>query len=51
MANLKNFDGNPYSNEFTSPNFRPKHQNSQINGETKETVHNIILRRQTRKQS
>jgi hypothetical protein len=52
MGNSKKFlDNNPYSSPFTSPNIRPKHANSQVNGETQETQHNIILHRQIRKNS
>ncbi len=36
---------------FTGANFSRKHAKSQVNGETMETLHNIILRREMRKNS
>lgn len=39
------------SGPFTGPNFRRKHAKSQVNGETAETLHNFLLRREKRKNS
>ena len=36
---------------FTGANFSRKHAKSQVNGETMETLHNIILRLEMRKNS
>lgn len=52
MASKKDFlNRNGYSSRFTSPNYRSKHANSQVNGETMESQHNIILHHQIRKNS
>lgn len=44
-------DDNDYLSPFTGPNYRRKHAKSQVNGETMETQHNIILRNEIRKNS
>ncbi len=44
-------DANEIPSPFTGPNFSRKHAKSQVNGETMETQHNIILRREMRKNS
>ncbi len=40
-----------YKGKFQNPNQSPKHSWSQINGETKETQHDVILQAMTRRQS
>jgi hypothetical protein len=47
----KSFYDNLYSNPFKQPWANPKHAQSQVNGETQQTQHLIILKRQTRKQA
>lgn len=53
MMGKKNrfFDVDRNSNPITSPNFRKKHAYSQVNGETMESQHNIILHNEVRKNS
>lgn len=47
----KKFYDNFYSNALSQPWANPKHAFHQVNGETQETQHQIILKRQTRKQA
>ncbi|WP_100371813.1 YpzG family protein [Bacillus sp. FJAT-45037] len=41
----------PYKDPFCSPRSNPKHAFHQVNGETEQSQHNIILEVQTRKRS
>ncbi|WP_209124076.1 YpzG family protein [Alkalihalobacillus sp. BA299] len=43
--------GKNYADPFQSPRANPKHAFHQVNGETEQSQHNIILEVQTRKRS
>lgn len=47
----KPFFKNLYQDPFQSPRANPKHAFQQVNGETQQGHHNIILEKQTRKRS
>jgi hypothetical protein len=49
--NRKRFYDQMYSDPFQSPRANPKHAHAQVNGETQQGHHNIILERETRKRS
>ncbi|MGO4889823.1 YpzG family protein [Anaerobacillus sp. MEB173] len=40
-----------YSDPFQSPRANPKHAFAQVNGETERSLHNQVLRIQTRKRA
>ncbi|GMB09298.1 YpzG-like protein [Thermolongibacillus altinsuensis] len=47
----KKFYDNLYSNPFQQPWANPKHAHSQVNGETQQTQHAIVLEYDVRKRS
>lgn len=49
--NKKKFYKNLYQDPFQMPRANPKHAFNQVNGETQQTQHEIILENQTRKRS
>ncbi|KGX87413.1 hypothetical protein N781_14345 [Pontibacillus halophilus JSM 076056 = DSM 19796] len=47
----KSFFDNLYSDPFQSPRANPKHSKAQINGETQQSQHEIILSKQMKKRT
>lgn len=50
-TNKKKYFENLYQNPFQNPRANPKHAFNQVNGETMQTQHEIILENETRKRS